>query len=550
MFNHFKLLVADPIEAEGVSALSAAGILLDIRASLDEAALCEAIADANAVLVRSKTRVTARALDAAKHLRLVTRAGIGVDNVDVAAASRRGVIVSNVPDATTTTTAELAIALLCSLARHVPQADRNIRAGKYERNKFLGTEICGKTLGIVGLGRIGKIVADRALGLKMRVVAFDPFLPPGSANAANTMPGVSIVDFDTLLASSDFISLHTPLTDATKHLLNEKTLAKCKRGVRIINAARGGVIDESALCAAVKSGQVAGAALDVTEIEPLPTNSELRNYEQIILTPHLGASTEEAQRRVAIEAAQQIIEFAKTGVARSAVNLTILPDDLREEFSPYVELAEKLGLFAGQILTNSSTGEPPARVTRISLVFRGERFERTGGDRVTAALRAALLAGLLKPTLDETVSPVSAPMLARERGIEVLEAREPRDRDYLNRVDVEVTTENNNCLRVSGTCFGRRPRFVEMDGVPLDAALEGDLLVTRHDDKPGIVGRIGTDLGSRGVNLDRVDLGPIPGTHRAIGIFGISTDLPDAAVTAARSLDGVIFACRVRLAKS
>jgi D-3-phosphoglycerate dehydrogenase len=539
----FKVLVADPIETEGLSELAAAGMQVDVRGGLDEAALCEAIADADAVLVRSKTRVTAKALAASSRLRLVTRAGIGVDNVDVAAASRRGVIVSNVPDATTTTTAELAIALLCSLARHVPQADRNIRAGKYERNRFLGTEICGKTLGIAGLGRIGRIVADRALGLKMRVIAYDPFLPAGSA----AMTGVSIVDFDTLLGSSDFISIHTPLTDSTRRLFDEKALARCRRGVRIVNAARGGVIDEAALCAAVRSGQVAGAALDVTEVEPLPANSELRSLDPIILTPHLGASTEEAQRRVSIEAARQVIEFAKSGIVRSAVNLTILPDELREEFGPYVDLAGRLGAFAGQVFAAESERTARSNPSRLSLVFRGERFERSGGDRVAAALRSALLAGLLQPALDEPVSAVSAPVVARERGIEVLEAHQPRDRDYMNRVDVEVTNASGARLAVSGTCFGRRPILIQIDGVPIDAELAGDLLVTRHQDRPGIVGSIGTRLGARGVNLDRVDLGPVPGQRLAVGIFSISKGLPDVALGDVREIDGVTFAARARL---
>ncbi|MBI3817671.1 MAG: phosphoglycerate dehydrogenase [Planctomycetes bacterium] len=535
----FKVLVADSIESQGVDALKAAGLVVDVRAGLDEEPLCEAIADVDAVLVRSRTRVTARALEAARRLRLITRAGIGVDNVDVAAASRRGVIVTNVPDATTTTTAELAIALLCSLARHVPQADRNIRAGKYERNKFLGTEICGKTLGVVGLGRIGRIVADRALGLKMRVIAFDPYLSPD----APPLHGVAIVDFDALLANSDFISIHSPLTDATRNIFNDNGFAKCKRGLRIVNAARGGIINENALAAAVRSGQVAGAALDVTEIEPVPKDSPLRELDGIILTPHLGASTEEAQRRVAIEAAAQIVDFAKTGRARSSVNLSILPDELRDELAPFITLADRLGAFAAAVV---AAGEKPSRIKRISLLFHGERFERGGGDRVAAALRAEALAACLRPGLAD-VTPVSAPYLARERGIEILESREPRDRDYQNRIDLELAADSGATIRVAGTCFGRRPRMVEIDGVSIDANLEGDLLVTRHHDRPGMVGAIGSILGARGVNLDRVDLGSVPNAQIAIGVFGIGGELPDDAVASVRAQDGMVAACRVRL---
>lgn len=536
----FKVLVADSIESEGISTLAAAGLKLDVRSGLDEGPLVEAIADADAVLVRSRTRVSARAIAAGTRLRLITRAGIGVDNVDVPAASRAGVIVTNVPDATTTTTAELAIALLCSLARHIPAADRNIRSLKYDRNKFLGTEICGKTLGIIGFGRIGRIVAGLGLGLKMRVVAFDPFLPVG----ASTIPGVALVELDTLLASADFISLHAPLTETTKNILNETTLARCKQGVRIINAARGGIIDENALADALKRGHVGGAALDVTEVEPLPAGSPLRNLDQVILTPHLGASTAEAQRRVAIEAARQIIEFAGTGHARSAVNVTILPAELRDELGPYVALAQRMGFFAGTLLA----GHPGAgAVKRLQFVFRGPSFERDDGDRAAAAVRASALAGLLQPAYDAFVSPVSAPVLSRERGIEVSESREAHDPDYHHRIDFRITTDRGDSLVIGGSCLGRRPRIVEIDGVRLDAGLEGELLVTRHEDRPGMVGRIGTCLGNRGVNLDRVDLGPLPGTGLAVGIFGTGGALADESVADVRSLDGVQRATRVRL---
>jgi D-3-phosphoglycerate dehydrogenase len=541
----FRVLVADPVEAEGLAALRAAGLDVDVRAGLDEGALCEAIADADAVLVRSRTKVTSRSIDAARRLRVITRAGIGVDTVDVAAASRRGILVTNVPDASTTTTAELALALLLALARHLPQADRNIRAGKYDRARFLGTEICGKTLGIIGLGKIGRIVADRALGLKMHVIAFDPFLSQESP----PVPGVTLVDLDALLARSDFLTLHCPLVEATRHLLNETTLAKCKRGIRLVNAARGAIVDERALVAAIQSGQVAGAALDVTETEPLPAGSELRRLDSVILTPHLGASTEEAQRRVALEAAAQIVEFARTGAARAAVNLPLLPDELREELGAYVELAERLGVFAG---CHNSATPSPTRARRISMIFRGERFERSGGERPAAALRAAFLTGWLRPTLGEEANPVNAPLLARERGVEILESREPRDRDFVNRVSVEITYSSGPSLRLDGTCFGRRPRLVELDGVPLDAELAGDLLVTRHGDRPGMVGKIGTLLGSSGVNIDRVDLGALPrnGAREnplAIGVFGVSGALGEETVAAVRSVDGVASACAVRL---
>ncbi|MBL8693903.1 MAG: phosphoglycerate dehydrogenase [Planctomycetes bacterium] len=544
----FRVLVADSIESEGIQLLSAAGFELDVRAGLDEAPLCEAIAEADAVLVRSRTRVTARAIEAGKRLRIITRAGIGVDNVDLAAATRRGVVVTNVPDATTTTTAELAVALLMALARRIPQADRNVRSGKYERTKFTGTEICGKTLGVIGFGRIGRIVADRALGLKMRVLAYDPYLP----SDGSPMSGVSLQTLEGLLAAADFLTIHTPLTESTRHLLDGTRLAMCKRGVRIVNAARGGIVEEHALAEAIRSGQVAGAALDVTEVEPLQADSELRGLDAVILTPHLGASTEEAQRRVAQDAAAQIVEFARTGAAKSAVNFVSLPEELREELGPYLELAERLGATAGALA--------PAPIRRVSLRFRGARFEGSTGDRAAAALRASILAGCLRPALQDAVSPVSAPAVARERGIEVLESREPRDRDYMARVSVELTFTDGSSLGLDGTCFGRKPRLVALDGIPLDASLEGELVVTRHSDRPGMVGRIGTLLGERGVNLDRVDVGsPSDGAAErtaaapgetaplAVGVLGVSGSIPAGLVEAIRRVDGVRFVAAVRL---
>jgi len=549
----FRVLVADPIESEGLAALRAGGLEVDARNGLDEAALCAAIAEADALLVRSRTTVTAKALEAAQRLKLITRAGIGVDNVDLAAASRRGVIVSNVPDASTTTTAELAIALLMALARRIAQADRSVRAGKWERTKLLGSELAGKTLGIVGFGRIGRVVADRALGLKMRVVAHDPFLPAG-AGAPPGAAGVALVDLDTLLRESDFLTVHTPLTEQTRGMIGAAQLARAKPGLRVVNAARGGIVDETALVAALASGAVGGAALDVFEEEPLPADSPLRSFENVLLTPHLGASTEEAQRRVALEAAAQIVDFARTGSARSAVNYAALPDDLREELAPYLELSTRLGLLAGRVMTG--------RLARLELLFRGERFDKAG-ERATAPLRAALLAGILRPALGDDVSPVNAALFARERAIELLESREPRDRDYVHRIVVEATFagekgepgDARRTLRLEGTCFGRRPRLVGFDGVPVDAELEGDLILTRHHDKPGQIGRIGTLLGARGVNLAKVDVGSLPErgpgapsiAPLAVTILSTSA-LEDAAAVLRelRSVDGIVEAHAVR----
>jgi len=538
----FRVLVADPIEAEGVAALRAGGLEVEQRQGLGEASLCAELPGFDALLVRSKTTVTARALEHAARLRLITRAGIGVDNVDLAAASRRGVIVTNVPDATTTTTAEHAIALLLALARRIPAADRHLRGGGFERSRFVGSELAGKTLGIVGLGRIGRVVADRALGLKLRVLAHDPFLPTG----ATPLPGVACVPLAELLAAADFLTVHVPLTDATRGMIAARELAAARRGLRVINAARGGIVDEAALVAALDSGQVAGAALDVFEHEPLPADSPLRRFEQVILTPHLGASTAEAQLRVALEAAAQIVDFARSGVARSAVNFAALPDDLREELLPWLGLAGRLGRLGGAL----ADGSP---VARVALTFRGGRFA-AAGERATAPLRAALLAGLLAPTLGDDVSPVNAALFARERQIELLEAREERDRDFVARIVAEIAGGERR-LRLEGTCFGRRPRLIGLDGVALDAPLEGQLLVTRHHDRPGQVGRIGTLLGAHGVNLLSVDVGggsshAADGGALAVGVLGIDGELPAAALAALRQVDGIVECRALRLPAS
>ena len=553
----FRVLVADPIEAEGVAALRAGGLEVELRQGLAEMALCAELPGFDALLVRSKTTVTARALEHAPRLKLITRAGIGVDNVDLAAASRRGVIVTNVPDASTTTTAEHALALLLALARRIAAADRHVRAGGFERGRFVGTELCGKTLGVIGLGRIGRVVANRALGLKMRVVAHDPFLPAGAA----AMSGVASVTLAQLLQEADFLTVHVPLTDATRGMIGAAELAAAKRGLHVINAARGGIVDEGALAAALTSGQVAGAALDVYVEEPLPADSPLRKFEQVILTPHLGASTAEAQRRVALEAAAQIVDFARTGVARSAVNFAALPDDLREELAPYLELAGRLGRLAG--------AAADGRVTRVALTFRGGRFA-AAGERATAPLRAALLAGLLARTLGDDVSAVNAALFARERQIELFEAREERDRDFVARVVAEVEFADasgmdaedrapRKSVRLEGTCFGRRPRLVGFDGIALDAPLEGQLLMTRHHDRPGQIGRIGTLLGRHRVNLKSVDVGSLTSSTAgdapsraplAVGIFGIDSVLPTAALAELATVDGVVELLAVLLPSS
>jgi D-3-phosphoglycerate dehydrogenase len=448
----------------------------------------------HALVVRSATRVTRRVIEAADELAVIGRAGVGVDNVDADAATERGVVVMNTPDGNTTTTAELTIALLCALARHVARGDREVRKGSWTKKGLTGSELAGKQLGIIGLGRIGGVVADRALGLKMKVVAFDPYI---AAADARVEAGIELAELDALLAASDFVTLHVPLLDSTRNLLSRERIARMKRGARVINAARGGLVDEAALLEALERGHLAGAALDVMAEEPPPRDHPLLKRDDVIVTPHLGASSHEAQIAVAVDVANQVCDFLLEGVAHNAVNAPAVDARTLREIAPYVLLSEKMGSFLAQIAS--------APIHRIDLTVSGEIARK---DHRHIAL--ALLVGVLRHGMDAGVNFVSAPLVAKQRGVKLYESSEAEDEFFHSRVRARATCGAGEQHTLAGTVFGRTPKIVRVDDMHLDLDPKGPILITRHADRPGVVGLLGTVLGAHGVNIRRIELGPPP----------------------------------------
>jgi D-3-phosphoglycerate dehydrogenase / 2-oxoglutarate reductase len=489
-----RVIVCDELAPEAYEILEQHGLGVEQRVGLSGPALLDAVRGADALLVRSATKVTREVIDAAgPSLRVIGRAGVGVDNVDCDAATDHGVVVMNAPSGNTTTTAELAIALLCALARHIPRASRVTRAGSWKKGGLLGTELAGKTLGVIGLGRIGRAVAERGLGLKLSVLAHDPYLQ----GSASPLQGVELASLDELLARSDFVTLHVPLNDSTRHLLSRERIARMKAGARVINAARGGLVDEAALLEALESGRLRGAALDVLEQEPPRAGHPLLERDDVIVTPHLGASSDEAQKNVAVEIAEQVCEFLLEGVARNAVNAPAVSAQTMREIAPYIQLAEKLGSFLAQI------GDEPVRALELSL--SGE-IARTDASHV----KLALLVGVLKHALAGSVNFVNAPRLAQERGLRLSEVPDDQPH-FLQSLVTARSFGRTETHRVAGSVFGREPRLVLVDDVPLELAPRGPLLVTRHADQPGVVGLLGTLLGRHGVNIRRLELGPAEG---------------------------------------
>jgi D-3-phosphoglycerate dehydrogenase len=425
---------------------------------------------------------------AASKLKVIGRAGIGVDNIDVPAATAKGIIVMNTPFGNSITTAEHAIALLFALARQIPQADASTQAGKWEKNRFLGVELTAKTLGIIGCGNIGSIVADRAMGLKMKVIAYDPYLSP--ERAADL--GVDKVELDELLARADFISLHTPLTDKTRNILGAENLAKTRKGVRIINCARGGLVDEQALRAALDSGQVGGAAFDVFAVEPA-TGNPLFGHPNVVSTPHLGAATTEAQENVALQIAEQMADYLLRGAIANAINFPSITAEEAPKLKPFIALAEKLGSFAGQL---TETGIAKVRIS----------YEGAVAQMKTKALTSAAVAGLLRPMLED-VNFVSAPIVAKERGIVVEEMTREAVGDYESLITVTVVTERME-RSVAGTVYADgKPRIVDIKGIRMDAEFGHSMIYVTNEDKPGFIGRLGTLLGDAGINIATFHLG-------------------------------------------
>jgi D-3-phosphoglycerate dehydrogenase len=527
--NAQRILICDEIARDALDIFHARGFEPVLALGLSESELVARVSGVHALVVRSATRVTRRVIEAADALRVIGRAGVGVDNVDADAATERGVVVMNTPDGNTTTTAELSIALLCALARHVARGDREVRKGSWAKKGLTGSELAGKQIGIIGLGRIGRVVADRALGLKMKVAAFDPYIAQADARIE---PGIELVDLDRLLATSDFVTLHVPLIESTKNLLSRERIARMKRGARLINAARGGLVDESALLEALEKGHLAGAALDVLAEEPPPKDHPLLRRDDVIVTPHLGASSHEAQVAVAVDVANQICDFLLEGVAHNAVNAPAVDARTLREIAPYVLLSEKMGSFLAQISS--------APIHRLELTVSGEIARK---DHRHIAL--ALLVGVLRHGMDAGVNFVSAPLFAKQRGLRLLESSEPEDEFFHSRVRARATCGTDGEQHaLAGTVFGRTPKIVRVDDMHLDLDPKGPILITRHADRPGVVGLLGTVLGAHGVNIRRIELGPPSGKAGATdtlatGFLSLYSDPAPEVLAHVRGLEPV-----------
>ena len=515
-----KVLISDKMDPKAAQIFRERGVEVDEITGKTPEELIAIIGQYDGLAIRSSTKVTQEILAAATNLKVVGRAGIGVDNVDIPAASAQGVVVMNTPFGNSITTAEHAIALMFALARQLPEADASTQAGKWEKNRFMGVELTSKTLGLIGAGNIGSIVADRARGLKMKVVAFDPFLTPERA----VEMGVEKVTLEELLARADFITLHTPLTDQTRNILSAENLAKTKPGVRIINCARGGLIDEAALKAGLDSGHIGGAALDVFVEEPAKT-SPLFGTPNFVSTPHLGASTNEAQVNVAIQVAEQMADFLVSGGVTNALNMPSLSAEEAPKLKPYMALAEKLGSLVGQLATGA--------ITRVSVHSEG-----TAAELNPKPITSAVLAGFLK-TQTDTVNMVNAPVLARDRGIEVREVRTEREGDYHTLLRVSLRTADGE-RSVAGTLFGNAaPRLVELFGIKVEADLAGPMLYVVNEDAPGFIGRLGTTLGEAGVNIGTFHLGRRDAGGEAVLLLSVDESVSPELIATVRALPGV-----------
>ncbi len=515
-----KVLISDSMSPRAAEIFAERGLDVDVRPGMSPEELAACIGGYDGLAVRSATKVGPQIVDAADNLKVIGRAGIGVDNIDIPAATGRGIVVMNTPFGNSITTAEHAIAMMFALARDIPQASASTHAGKWEKSRFMGTELTGKTLGIVGCGNVGSIVADRALGLKMKVAAYDPFLAEERAQDL----GVAKVELDELFRRADFISLHTPMTDQTRGIIDGDAIAKMKDGVRIINCARGGLVVEEDLKKALDDGKAGGAALDVFAEEPA-TENVLFGHEKVVATPHLGASTEEAQVNVAIQVAEQMADYLLTGSVANALNMPSVSAEDAPKLGPYMKLAEQLGSFAGQVTETA---------------IKAVTIEYCGAVSVfnTRPLTAVVLKGLLTPLLD-SVNMVSAPVVARERDIEVTEANRDHCGGFQTLIKVTVTTEAQT-RAVAGTLFGvDRPRIVEIRDIPIDAELGPHMLYIVNEDKPGFIGALGTTLGDAGINIATFHLGRSAPGGDAISLIEVDGDVGEDVVGAVKALPQV-----------
>ncbi|MBD9526359.1 MULTISPECIES: phosphoglycerate dehydrogenase [Paracoccus] len=513
-----KVLVSDKLSETAVQIFRDRGVEVDYLPEIgkDKEKLAEIIGQYDGLAIRSASKVTAKLLESATNLKVIGRAGIGVDNVDIPAASKKGVIVMNTPFGNSVTTAEHAIALMFAVARQLPEASASTHAGKWEKNRFMGVEVFNKTLGIIGAGNIGSIVIDRALGLRMKVLAYDPFLSEERALEL----GVKKVELDEMLAKADFITLHVPLTDKTRNILSRENLLKTKKGVRIVNAARGGLIDEEALAELLKSGHVAGAALDVFATEPA-TESPLFGLPNVVVTPHLGASTNEAQENVALQVAEQMADYLLTGAVQNALNMPSVTAEEAAVMGPWIKLAGHLGAFIGQM-----TDEP---IKAINVLYDGVSAEMN-----LKALNAAVISGVMKAT-NPDVNMVSAPVIATERGVQVATTTQAKSGIFDGYIKVTVVTDTRE-RSIAGTVFSDgKPRFIQIRGINVDAEIGEHMLYTRNKDVPGVIGALGTTLGDLGVNIANFTLGRTKAGDDAIAILYLDEELKPEVIEALRA---------------
>jgi D-3-phosphoglycerate dehydrogenase len=524
-----RVLVSDKLSPTAVQIFKDRGVEVDYLPDLgkDKEQLLAAIDQYDGLAIRSATKVTEKLIEAATKLKVIGRAGIGVDNVDIPAASRKGIIVMNTPFGNSITTAEHAVALMFAVARQLPAADASTQAGKWEKNRFMGVEITGKTLGVIGCGNIGSIVASRGVGLKMRVVAFDPFL--STERAAQL--GIEKVELDDLFKRADFITLHTPMTEKTKGIIDKAAIAKMKDGVRIVNCARGGLIVEADLAEGLKSGKVAGAGVDVFEVEPA-TDSPLFGLENVVCTPHLGASTTEAQENVALQVAEQMADYLVRGAVTNAINMPSITAEEAPILTPFVKLSECLGAFVGQVTDEA--------VKSVEIVYDG-----TVATMNTRALTSAALAGLMKSQVSD-VNMVSAPVMAKERGIQVTESRRDQTGVFETYIKLTVTTEKQT-RSIAGTVFSDgKPRFIQIKGINLDAEVGRHMVYTTNNDAPGIIGLLGTTFGAAGVNIANFQLGRNRPGGDAIALLYVDSPVPEEVLEAVRGHKEIASAKRLQ----
>lgn len=524
-----KVVVSDPLARQGLDLLEATPGLEVVQCSgAEPEELRQAVRDAEGLVIRSGTRVTRALIEYATELRVIGRAGIGVDNVDVAAATERGIAVVNTPEGNSITTAEHAIALLVSLARHIPQATASMKEGRWEKHAYQGLELFNRTLGVAGLGNIGRIVAQRAKGLGMKVIAFDPYVSPEAASRFD----IELVAFEELLERADAITVHVPKTKDTTGLLGRETLARCKRGVLLVNAARGGIIDEAALLEALDSGQVGGAGLDVFVEEPPSAEHPLVRHPRVICTPHLGASTEQAQVNVSIAVAEQVRDYLLEGVVRNAVNVPSISPELLSEMRPYLLLAEKIGRFQGQL--------SPGAIHQIEVEYAGDV-----ADFDVAPITIACLKGVLESATDR-VNMVNAPLIAQERGIKVVESKASRPQDFASAITVRLGGDVNRLI--AGAVFhGGQPRIVRIDDFMMEAIPEGPTLLVQNQDQPGVVGTVGTLLGEAGINISRMQLALVRERNEAAMLVNIDESPGEEVLERIRNVPFVLSAQLVEL---